>query len=217
MRSVHFYAGYTLCTNLDKSGTNHEAHIAYTQVILVRFLPDLIRDSRFVNSQPLAVLHEPLMDTNSICTDFSAMRLSLYTVPAFWRIFSLFCKFLNSSRLINYQLIGLWLCVMVRRWMRESWIWRIHELCIESSSWRFAFHNLFVQMVHKFQIRANHAQCIAGIRMKVEVMQFQFFIENPNSKCLLSKTRPRKTLHRPCIHHFFFKFKIRRYWVARKS
>ncbi len=50
-----FYASYTLCTNLDKSGANHESGIGYTQVIRVRFVPDLIRDSQFVNSQPLAV------------------------------------------------------------------------------------------------------------------------------------------------------------------
>ncbi len=50
-----FNASYTLCTNLDESGTNHESHIVYTQVIRVRFVPDLIRDSRFVNLQPPAV------------------------------------------------------------------------------------------------------------------------------------------------------------------
>ncbi len=49
------YAGYTLCTNLDKSGTNHESCIVYTQVIRVRLMPDLIRDLQFVNLQPLAV------------------------------------------------------------------------------------------------------------------------------------------------------------------
>ncbi len=39
------------------------------------------------------------------------MYSELYTVRAFWRIFISFWKFLNSSRLINYQLIGLWLYV----------------------------------------------------------------------------------------------------------
>ncbi len=48
-------ASYTLCTNLDKSGANHETCIVYTQVIRIRFVADLIRDSRFVNSQPLTV------------------------------------------------------------------------------------------------------------------------------------------------------------------
>ncbi len=48
-------ASYTLCTNLDKSGGNHESRIVCTQVIRIQFVPDLIRDLRFVNSQPLAV------------------------------------------------------------------------------------------------------------------------------------------------------------------
>ncbi len=150
-----YYASYTLCMNLDKSGAKHESHIVYTQVIRIWLVPDLIRDSSIRNHWWF--LHEPSTDTNLICTDLSVMRLSLYTVCAFWRIFSLFWKFLNSSWLINYQLIGLWLFVMVRRWVHESWIWRIREQCIEIGLWRYAIHNLFARMVHEFQIRANHA------------------------------------------------------------
>ncbi len=52
---INYNAGYTLCTNVDKSGANHESCIVYTQVIRVQFVPNFIRDSRFVNSQPLAV------------------------------------------------------------------------------------------------------------------------------------------------------------------
>ncbi len=37
-RMNNAYAGYTLCTNLDKSGANHESHIVYTQVIHVQFV-----------------------------------------------------------------------------------------------------------------------------------------------------------------------------------
>ncbi len=108
---------YTLCTNLDKSGANHESRIVYTQVIRVRFMPDLIPDSRFVNSQLLVVSAQTIKGHE---LDSSVMHLSLYTVRAFWRIFSLFYKFLNSSQLINYQLTGLWLFVMVRKWVHKS-------------------------------------------------------------------------------------------------
>ncbi len=111
-------AGYTLCTNLDKSGTNHESCIVYTRVIRVWFVPDLIRDLRFVNSQPLAVLARTIkgheFDSHWVVFD------AFISIPGSCILEDLFWKFLNSSLLINYQQIGLWLFVMVRRWVRKS-------------------------------------------------------------------------------------------------
>ncbi len=59
-RLVYCNAGYMLCPNLDKSDANHESCIVYIQVIHVRFVPDLIRDSQFVNLQPLAVFAQTI-------------------------------------------------------------------------------------------------------------------------------------------------------------
>ncbi len=97
----------------------------YTQVIRVRFVRDLIRDSRFANSQPLPVFAQTIkgheLDFHQfVCDTFISIHCSCI-------LEDLFCKFLNSSRLINYQLINLWLFAMVRRWVCKSWIWRIHE------------------------------------------------------------------------------------------
>ncbi len=121
----HRYAGYILCTNVDKSGTNHEYWIVYTQVIRIQCMPDLIRDLRFVNSQPLVgfarIIKGHELDLHwFVCDAFISIHCSCILEDLFW-------KFLNSSRLINYQLTGLWLVVIVRRWVRNSWIWRIHE------------------------------------------------------------------------------------------
>ncbi len=75
------YAGYTLCTNVDKSGANHESRIVYTQVIRVRFVPDLISDSRFVN-------------TSSFCTNHQRTR-TWFTLICLWcvHLYTLFVHF----------------------------------------------------------------------------------------------------------------------------
>ncbi len=156
---ANHYAGYTLCTNVDKFGANLESCIAYTQVIRIRFVRDSICDSWFVNSQPPAVFPRTIKGHGLnlhwfVCDVF--IHCSCILEDLFW-------KFLNSSRLINYQLIGFWLFAMIHRWVRKSWIRQNHEQCIESSSWRFAIRNLFSRMVHKFQIRASYTQCIASI------------------------------------------------------
>ncbi len=124
-RELFCNAGYTLRTNLDKSGANHESCIVHTQVVCIRFVPDLIRDSRFINSQPIAVFARTVkryeLDLHwFVCDAFISIHCSCMLEDLFW-------KFLNSSWLINYQLINLWLFVMVRKWVRKSWIWRIHE------------------------------------------------------------------------------------------
>ncbi len=123
--SIPYSAGYTLCTNLEKSGANHKSCIAYTQVIRIWFVPDLIRDSRFINSQPLAVFAWTIQGYELdlhwfVCDVFISIHCSCILEDLFWR-------FLNSSWLINYQPIVLWLFVMIRRWVRKSWIWRIHK------------------------------------------------------------------------------------------
>ncbi len=120
-----FNAGCTLCMNLNKSHANHESCIVYTLVIRMGFVPDLLRDSQFVNSQPLAVFARTIkgheLDLHwFVCDAFISIHYLRILEVLFW-------KFLNSSWLINYQLIGFWLFVMVRRWLRESWIWWIHE------------------------------------------------------------------------------------------
>ncbi len=49
-------AGYRYTMHESRQfGTNHESSIVYTQVIRVPFVHNLICDSWFVNSQPLAV------------------------------------------------------------------------------------------------------------------------------------------------------------------
>ncbi len=124
-RIVNYYARYTLCTNLDKSVANYESCIVYTQMIHIRFMPDLIRDSQFVNSQLLTVFAQTIKGHELelhwfVCNAFISIHCSCILEVLFW-------KFLNLSWLINYQLIGLWLFIMVRRWVRKSWILRIHE------------------------------------------------------------------------------------------
>ncbi len=92
-------AGYTLCTNQGKSGANHESCIAYTQGIRVRF------DSWFVNLQPPAVFARTIKGHESdlhwfVCDTFISIHCLCILEDLFW-------KFLNSSQLINNQLIGL--------------------------------------------------------------------------------------------------------------
>ncbi len=104
---------------------NHKSCIMYTQVIRIRFMPDLIRDLWFVNSQPLAIFARTIkghqLDLHwFVCDAFISIHCLRILEDLLW-------KFLNSSRLINYQLIGLWLFMMVRRWVHKSWIWQSHE------------------------------------------------------------------------------------------
>ncbi len=102
MLAIHY------ARNLDKSGANHESCVVYTPVIRVRFLPDLLR--QFSTTSGFCMNHQRAQTSSHV---FISIHGSCVLEDLFW-------KFLNSSRLINYQLNDLWLFVMLRRWVRES-------------------------------------------------------------------------------------------------
>ncbi len=103
-----YNADCTLCTNLDKSGANHKSRIVYTQVIRIWF------DSWFAIRQ--------FATTSSFCTNHQR-TWTWFALICLWCVYlyALFVHFGGflvysgsfSSQLINYQLIGLWLFVMV--------------------------------------------------------------------------------------------------------
>ncbi len=120
------HAGYTLCTNLDKSGANYESRIVYTQVIPVWFVPDLICSSRFVNSQALAGFERTIkghkLDLHCLwCVYLSTLFVHFGGFLVYSGSFSTQVGWLTISWLVCGCL---W---WFRRWLRESWIWRIHE------------------------------------------------------------------------------------------
>ncbi len=144
----------------------------------VWFVLDLIPDSPIRNHWRF--LLEPSKDTNLIYTDLSVMHLSLYTVRAFWRIYS------GSFSLKSTQVV----------WLTISW-----SLC--GCSWWFAdgypnnefdefrivYREQFVEIRNWQFICANHAQCIIHIMVYVVTVRafclgvilqnVSFFISQP--------------------------------------